>query len=378
MRKGNHKAKRALTLPIILCICCLLAVLTVAGCRSEKDVLGQEDSKLDAIEIEEQQPPPVPEPEEDIPEGEVTGNINMLSGLEISGSVQNGRPLAIMVQNSPQARPQSGLIYADMVFEAVSEAGVTRFVALYSSHDAEIIGPARSARIYFAELARSFDPIFTFWGTYPGAYTAIQNMDMDVLDANSSAYVAHTTAGWRDPSRSNALEHTAFIDTYGIKEDAEDFGYSLQGGQSPMKFKYDAQEQERGNIEEISVDFSYAQYEAGFSYDREENLYYKYLAGEPHTDFETGEQISRNNVIVLISDIEGPISSAGHMEVRTTGEHEPGNAYYFMDGEVIEGSWGREDIFAPFSFLDHQGSPMLFNRGSTWVCIVESIDRLTY
>ena len=246
----------------------------------------------------------------------ITDNINMFSGLELSDKVLNSRPLAIMVQNNPKARPHSGLIYADIVFEMVAEGGVTRFVTVFSSYDADIIGPVRSGRIYFAEIARSLDPIYTFWGTYPQAYEAIKNMDMDVLDANSTAYVNYTSAGWRDPSRNESLEHTAFIDTYGIKEDAEKFGYSLEGGQSPMAFKIDAPEAERGNIADIEVNFSSQSYLAGFTYDKNTNKYLKSVAGEPHVDYETGEQISLNNVVVLITDIEGPIDSAGHMACK--------------------------------------------------------------
>jgi hypothetical protein len=308
----------------------------------------------------------------------ITDNINMFSGLELSDKVLNSRPLAIMVQNNPKARPHSGLIYADMVFEMVAEGGVTRFVTVFSSHDADIIGPVRSARIYFAEVARSLDPIYTFWGSYPQAYAAIKNMDMDVLDANSTAYVNYTSAGWRDPSRNEALEHTAFIDTYGIKKDAAKFGYSLEGGQSPMAFKIDAPEAERGTIADIEVNFSSQSYLAGFTYDKNTNKYLKTIAGEPHSDYETGEQISLNNVIVLVTDIGGPVDSAGHMTLRTTGTHDNGEAYYFMDGNVIEGTWARNSISDPFEFKDAGGNKILFNRGSTWVCIIGSMERLSY
>ena len=308
----------------------------------------------------------------------ITDNINMLSGLELSDKVQNYRPIAIMVQNNPKARPHSGLIFADIVFELVAEGGVTRFVTLFSSYDADIIGSVRSARIYFAEIARSFDPIYTFWGTYPQCYEAIKNMDMDVLDANSTAYVNYTSAGWRDRSRSDALEHTAFIDTYGIKEDAVKFGYSLEGGQSPMAFKIDAPEPERGDITDIVVNFSSKSYLAGFTYDKNTNKYLKSLAGQPHVDYETGNQISLNNVVVLLTDIEGPIDSSGHMAVRSTGTHDEDEAYYFMDGKVIEGTWARNSIFDSFEFKDTDGNQILFNRGTTWVCVIQSIERLSY
>ena len=86
---------------------------------------------------------------------EITGNINILSGLEISDKVLNSRPFAIMVENTPDARPQSGLINADVVFEVVDEYGITRFVAVFSSYDSDLVGPVRSARPYYAEIARS-------------------------------------------------------------------------------------------------------------------------------------------------------------------------------------------------------------------------------
>ncbi len=371
--------KTTITLAFII-IFSFTAAFFVIGCKGKDEVVEEtvaaelvEEEKEEIKEIEDG-----PEKKEDTSLQLVTGDINMLSGLEISGEVKNGRPLAIMVQNSPQARPHSGLIFADIVFEAVAESGVTRFVALYSSYDAKIIGPVRSARLYFAEIARAFDPIYTFWGTYPDAYTAIKNMDMDVFDANSTAYVAYTGAGWREPSRNSALEHTAFIDTYGIKQDSESIGYSLEGGQSAMIFKVDAHESKRGNIDEITVDFSTKSYKAGFSYDINTNNYFRYLAEEPHVDYETGEQISINNIVALITDIEGPISSAGHMKVRTTGTPEEGRAYYFMDGNVIPGTWARSSIFEPFEFTDENGNPILFNRGATWVCIVQSIDRVLF
>lgn len=376
--KTNKKNSIYIMFLALTLVLALSVTMPLLSCRAEPEQGQEEPGQEEVKEETEPEEETVEETGPEVEEEQISTNINMLSGLELSGTVQNSRPLAIMVQNSPQARPHSGLIKADIVFEAVAEAGVTRFVTLFSSYDAEIIGPVRSARIYFAEIARSFDPIYTFWGTYPEAYDAIKTMDMDVLDANSTAYVNHTTAGWREPTRSNALEHTAFIDTYGIKEDAQLYGYSLQGGQSPMQFKVDAPYQERGEIDQVTVDFSHDQYQAQFVYDIDSNQYLKFLAQEPHTDYETGEQLSLNNVVVLITDIEGPVSSAGHMVIRTTGSHQDGKAFYFMDGQVMEGTWGRSDIYSPFQFHGSDGNPVQFNRGQTWVCIVQSLDRVSY
>ena len=388
MRTNKSILLRMLFLSTLIVIFSFVLTFSLSGCgpaASPEEEVSQEESAQTEETTEESEDTSVEtseevteETERSVANMEITGNINILSGLELSDEVLSSRPVAVMIENSPDSRPQSGLINADIVFEVVDEYGITRYVAIFSSKDAEIMGPVRSARIYYAEIARSFDPIYTFWGTYPDAYEVIKNLDMDVLDANSDAYVPYTNSGWRDKSRSDVTEHTAFMSTLGIKEDAGEFGYSLEGGQSPMNFKLDAVDSERGNISDITVDFSHDKYIVDFKYDPELNIYLKSLAGEPHIDFESKEQLSVNNVIVLLTDIDGPIDQYGHMVVRTTGSHELGEAYFFMDGDVVEGTWGRTSAFDPFEFKDKDGNTVLFNRGSTWVCMIPGIDRLMY
>ena len=377
--KKNIINKIPLIFIAILSIMTLLSLLFFAGCTrgeatEEQPVISEQEDEEEITEEE----PAEDEDEDKITGMEITGNINLLSGLEISDTVKNSRPLAIMVENSPDSRPQSGLIYADIVYEVVDEGGVTRYVVVYSSHEAEIIGPVRSARIYYAEIARGFDPIYTFWGTYPEGYDAIKTMDMDLLDGNSDAYVPYTSSGWRDTSRSNITEHTAFMSTVKLREDASKFEYSLEGGQSPLRFKIDAVDSDRGDTADITINFSHDTYRVDFEYDRANNNYLKSVAGSPHKDYETGRQLAVNNVIVMITDIEGPIDAAGHMVVRTTGTSDTGKAFFFLDGNVIEGTWERATIFDPFKYKDSEGNLMLFNRGSTWVALIQDTSRLEY
>ena len=360
---------------VILLIISMLSFLFFAGCAGgspaeEQPVISEpEEEEITGEDTTE---------EDNVAGMEITGNINILSGYEISDTVLDSRPIAIMVENSPDSRPQSGLIYADMVYEVVDEGGVTRYVVLFSSHEAEIVGPVRSARIYYAEIARGFDPIYAFWGTYPEGYEAIKTMDLDLLDGNSDAYVPYTNSGWRDYSRSNITEHTAFMSTTKLKEDAAKHGYSLKGGQSPLRFKLDAVDSERGNISNITIDFSHNTFRVDFEYDSANNNYLKFVAGSPHTDYETGKQIAVNNVIVMITDIHGPIDASGHMVVRTTGTSDTGKAFFFLDGNVTEGTWERTSIFEPFKYKDSEGNIMLFNRGSTWVAVIQDTAKLTY
>ncbi len=368
---------------IILLIISVIFITALAGCKTQTGD-GVEPDVTDAVEDgdritdDDGDDMAAGDDEDKVRGTEIIGDINILSGLEISDTVNNSRPVAVMVENSPDSRPQSGLINADIVFEVVDEGGVTRYVAVFSSNDADIIGPVRSARIYYAEIARSFDPIYTFWGTYPECFDAIKTMDMDVLDANQMGIVPSTDSGWRDYNRSSITEHTAFMSIDGIMEDASGAGYSLDGGQSPLRFKIDAVDSEKGDISDVSINFSSEGYKVDFAYDSESNEYLKYIAGSAHKDYDTGKQISVNNVIVMITNIDGPIDEAGHMVVRTTGTSDNGKAFFFMDGNVIEGTWERNSIFEPFTFRDGEGSVVLFNRGSTWVSMIQSEDRVSY
>lgn len=372
---GKNKTAKILLFSFLVVVLIFTVIFT--GCKtgktSEEEPIAEETDEI-SEEVEDDSGKKIDE--DKIAGMEITGNINIFSGLEISDEVWNSRPIAVMIENSPDSRPQSGLIYADMVFEVVDEGGVTRYVAVYSSYDADITGPVRSARAYYAEIARSFDPIYAFWGTYPEGYDIIRKLDMDVLDGNSDV-IAYAKSGWRDYSRSNITEHTAFMSTIKLKEEAADYGYSLKGGQSPLRFKIDAVNSDKGDISDITINFSYDSYRVDFEYNRENNNYLKFTGGTPHTDYETGSQIAVNNVIVMITDIEGPINQWGHMAVRTTGTSDIGKAFFFMDGNVIEGTWERTSAFDPFKYKD-DGNIVLFNRGSTWVALIQDTNRLTY
>lgn len=314
---------------------------------------------------------------------EITGNINIFSGLEISDKVLNSRPLAIMIENTPDARPQSGLINADVVFEVVDEYGITRFVAVFSSYDSDLVGPVRSARPYYAEIARSFDPVYVFWGTAPIFYKVIENLGLDYLsplgdESGNSSIAANFIDGngvdsKRDSSR--VAPHNAYMFTPKIKELSTKQGYKLEGGQSSFHFKLDSPESDRGDISKITIDYSIPQYKSLFEYDSKNNNYVKSVAGSPSTDRESGEQIAVNNVIVMVTDIKNSGDSSGHMIVRTTQE---GEAFYFFDGKVVEGTWSRSSALDPFTFKDKDGNVVLFNRGHTWVGVISGIDRVDY
>jgi hypothetical protein len=209
-------------------------------------------------------------------------------------------------------------------------------------------------------------------------------MGMYVLSAMSDRSGSSSITGqapyWRDWNRSSIQEHTAFMSVAKLREKAGQLGYPLEGNGIPFPYKMDAPESERGNITNIHVDFStHAYAPSGFDlnyiYNKSGNYYLRYMGGNAHLDYNTGQQITAKNVVVMVTDIQGPLDKYGHMSVRTTGN---GTAFIFIDGKAIQGSWQRGSVFEPYVFKDGSGNIVSFNGGSTWIAMVQGIEKVSY
>jgi hypothetical protein len=294
------------------------------------------------------------------------------------------RPIAVMVENSFAARPQSGLNMADVVYEVVDEYGITRFVAIFSSNDASMVGPVRSARTYYAEIARAFDPIYSFFGTYPECYGYIEQLGMNVLSAMSdrsgNSSITAQAPYWRDWTRSDIQEHTAFMSIPQLRQKAAQLGYPLQNGGIPFPYKTDPPLEARGGVSNIHIDFSTQAYaprgfDIRYIYDRGSNSYSRFMGGSSHIDYNTGQQIMVKNIVVMVSDILGPLDKWGHMSVRTAGS---GIAFIFQDGNAVKGSWERGSVYDPFIYRDSSGKQISFTGGSTWVAIISGTEKVSF
>ena len=308
---------------------------------------------------------------------ELTGIRNPFSGTEVSSENDILRPLAVIIENSLAARPQTGLIDADVVVEIVDEGGITRYVVIYSSKESDVIGPVRSARPYYAEIAKSFDSIFVFFGASKEGYERVVQLGLQDLSAAADTIgnsgIRAKARHWRDSSR--VAPHNAYMSTISLREDSKNYGYKLNGSISPFKFKNDVPESDRGDVNTVIVNFSFPSFEAKYVYDKKSNSYKKYLGGVAHIDRNSGEHIIVKNIIVQITDITGPIDQYGHMAVRTTGQ---GEALYFIDGKVIEGTWIRNNYNEPYKYLDENGNEVKFNVGQTWISFISTLDRVNY
>jgi hypothetical protein len=309
---------------------------------------------------------------------------------------QSRRPLGIMVENSVDARPQSGLSSADVVFEAVAEGGITRFLAIYYCQDAETIGPVRSARVYFLDFIGGFgnNPLYAHVGgaNTPGPADALGQIEKagwagyNDLNQFSIGYPAF----WRDYERlpGVAVEHTMYTSSEKLwqiaakrgLEDKNKKGKSWDENYRGWDFEEEASLSKRPEKQEVRFGFweNYHDFDVLWAYDKSSNEYKRHNGGSPHVDKATGEPIKVKNVIVLYMDesvANDGYEKGQHLLYETTGE---GKALVFKNGQVVEASWEKKDRASQVFLSDKQGRPIKFVGGKIWFSVIPSDNQVRY
>jgi len=287
-------------------------------------------------------------------------------------SVLERGPLAVKISNFPPiVRPQAGLSFADVVFEHLAEAGLTRFTAIFLSKDAEKVGSIRSARLIDLEIPAMFKSLFAYSGSSGGVKQKI--MESDFFDRVISPDFGHP-GFYRIPSEGKAYEHTLFSDTYTLWEIAEERGLNQRQDLSGWVF---SEEPPEDGTPATYIEFLYTPKYASaeYQYDPEREAYLRTIFGEPHTDELTGEQIAVRNVIAvfanhvetdIVEDSTGPRIYYS-IEIQIWGE---GRAIVFRDGQAFEGKWVRPQRHDLIRFVDYAGNPIPLKPGNTWIQVV--------
>lgn len=304
-----------------------------------------------------------------------------LSGLPVADASVNQRPVTgVMVENSLDARPQSGLSQAGVVFEAVAEGGVTRFLALYQDQQPTNVGPIRSARPYYVQWDMGFDAPYAHVGGSDDALNDIKAWG--VKDMNQ-----FYNGGYYHRISSRAAPHNVYtgIDTLAQLEGGKGWGTSTFTGFSrksdqPYKPTPAGQTATDTRTPASSLDFSLSgyTYDPHYDYDAGTNSYKRSEAGEAQTDANTGQQLAPKVVIaIVVPESQGALDSTGayYSNYNVIGS---GQAYIFQDGTVTTGQWQKPDNGTNISFTDANGQPLALNRGQTWISAVTASSRVSY
>ncbi len=285
------------------------------------------------------------------------------------------RPYVVMIDNHPNAYPQTGLDHAAVVFEALAEFGVTRFMAVFApgiTTDTPEIGPVRSTRVYFGQWAMGFHGLYAHAGGSPEglalAESTNQLINLDALHNGSSAYFAR--------SGERAAPHNLYTSSDDLHQAVEDGGVlDYAHPEVGFLFKTDLAEAQRPASQQFTYFFIYKEDSAGWSYDPQTNGYLRLRRDKPARDAASGEQLWTKNVVVIeVEEAPIPGDPKGRIEQNVIGT---GRARLFQDGVEREITWRKEAAAEQLGFFDDDGAEIRLNAGPVWIVSLPSLDNLT-
>ncbi|MFA6474591.1 MAG: DUF3048 domain-containing protein [Patescibacteria group bacterium] len=293
-----------------------------------------------------------------------------IDGVLVPTDQANLWPLGIMIENAAfgGVRPQSGLSFAQVVYEVPVEAGITRFIAFFSGDLPDALGPVRSARPTFLEFNSEYDGLFAHAGGSPEAMQAVDGLsvrDLSALGAEAKYFYRNSTL---------VAPHNLFTSGTLLTQARQDKGLaqSLPIYESWL-FKDDTPVAQP-SLAPLSIDFgSGPLYAVDYTYNPTTNSYDRKNGGDPQTDAITGQVISPKVVIVQMVPPGVLTGTEGRINYAVTGN---GTAYIAQDGAVIAGQWSKTDRQSRTIYRDATGNKLSLNRGAIWISIVPTTGKV--
>lgn len=298
------------------------------------------------------------------------------------------RPLAVMIENHEESRPQSGLSSADVVYEAIAEGGISRFMAVFYCGAAAApvtLAPVRSARIYFLPWVLEYDALYNHVGgagrcedpTVDDRAKALCQIDNWKVKDMDQFGISFPTC-YRNYDRLDhpvATEHTMVCFTDKLYKLAAERGWTNVDTKGvawdksfeQWKFKDDAKESERG----ASFSASFVawkgyekEYGVRWDWDAPSNSYKRFNGGVAHTDLETKQQLTAKTVVVMFAKETGPVDEHAHLLYENVGS---GAGFVWQDGKETPVTWKKPTRTVRMKFFDAKGAEVSLNRGQIWI-----------
>ncbi len=329
---GISRARRGLVALLVV------TAFVAAACGGGGDDKATEKSKETSTSTSTLPPPP----------------IAPLTGLADPSGASLTRPaLIIKVENTPEARPQTGIEAADVVYEEVVDGGITRFFTVFNSTLPETVGPIRSVRPIDASLAQQLGGLFAYSGGIPDEIQRISSVPSLIPIDESAA----GDAMFRERSRS------APHNLYGYPERLLTFGGAPVPPQPLFAYLAAGKEFAGEPVESFTVaESNDGDYNPSYTWEPTSGTWLRSVQGEPSM-VASGVQIAPTNVVVQFTTYD-PEPGASGATGTVTGS---GEVWVFTDGKLAKGTWTRDDASLPATYTDAAGKPIALAPGRTWV-----------
>ena len=298
-----------------------------------------------------------------------------LTGKEVADKdIPTQATTCIMIENSPAARPQSGLNEAGVIYEAIAEGGITRFMAIFQEAKPNYIGPVRSVRLTFAEMAKPYKCSIAHVGGSDNALRLIRNNSgfRDIDQFYNAKYY------WR--IRKRASLHNVYTRFSMLDELNYNKGYRTSEFNGFARVKPDTKPAATdAKANKIVIDMKSNLYSPLYYYDANSNKYLRnYVQGGAHySEYEDGTKVQNAPDVVVAMKVSAVARTGeeSYADYTTTGT---GDATIFQNGGVVQGHWSRADKDSELKFLDASGNEIQLNRGQTWITLYPSNGKVTW
>lgn len=289
-----------------------------------------------------------------------------LTGVEVPDEATTTRQVtAIMIENSPASRPQSGVKAAGIIFEAIAEGGITRFATLHQEDRPSLIGPVRSLRPYYLDWIAPFDAAIAHVGGSANALATVRDGSFKDIDQffNGAYY-------WRATDR--YAPHNVYTSFDKLDALNQVKGYTSSSFKAWPR-KVDAPST-TPNAKSIDIKVSSSTYNAHYDYDAASNSYVRYIGGAPSVDREAGQNTPKT-VIAMKVPTQIAYEDGYREQMTTTGI---GEAYVFQDGIVRQGFWRKDGQKNQLMFYDKSAHTIALNPGQTWITVTAPENPITW
>lgn len=292
----------------------------------------------------------------------VSGIPSPLSGIIAPEEKINRRPLAVIFDNHTKARPQAGLIDAEIAYEYLVEGGITRYLGIFLVNEPETLGGVRSARRYLIQKALEYDSYLVHVGGSDEAFQDIPHYKV----ASINGLYRGKDVFWRKNHK--IAPHNMYTSHDALRNAARKSKFRSQPKFSGFKFNKDIMDITGENAKNVYIVYQKG-YQPSYEFDEENKLYQRFYNGKPHIDEVSKEQLSCTNII--IQEVHAKVVDEYlRLHMDTIGE---GKGLYITNGKVIDITWMKDRYEGPTTYYSLDGKELVLNPGQTWVQVVKNL-----
>jgi hypothetical protein len=287
-----------------------------------------------------------------------------MTGRLVKPELAARHPVAVMVDDHWDARPQSGFTEASVVWQAPAEGGIPRYMMVFAEGNPKSVGPIRSARLYFVQWASEWKAVYVHVGGSPQAMALLRAKGQGQLVYNADEFRWGGTYMWRTTDR--VAPHNVYTDGKHLRSLAKRLGATAPPTKALWRFADDAALAARPKGARIDITYPYNR--IGYRYDRETNTWRRYVGGKPQVDRANKKPVAPKNVVIM--QVRFGLLGAGQkgrLEAQNIGS---GPAWIATNGKVIKGTWKKASVSGPTRFYDSAGKQVTLTRGQTFVQVI--------